>query len=331
MRSKVLSQGAIVVAVLCCCAGAYAQCVVTEDLSGVQCQTLLAGQTIDAGAVCVEVLGSDLLVTYVTDNGWELVETHTWVGDSLGKLPQTKQGNPVPGRFPYQSGDISGATSHTVVIPLAVLGIDCDLNASDTTLFVAAHAALQKPGGAGGGTQTETGWADGDRFVDKGNWGTYFSTVVSCDCETPPSGKCETAFAQGGACFLDLNLNGVTFNRWGWTVGPLAAGAYSFPIYAGAGQCDVTKGTLVGSLEVYYSNGVADVYFLMNSGFTLDETHLYIGNDILPKNNGEYTVAPGQYPRQHGDLNGVTSDNYLQWEDISGEIYVVAHAVVCGL
>ena len=56
---------------------------------------------------------------------------------------------------------------------------------------------------------------------------------------------------------------------------------------------------------------------------------MYVGNEILPRNNSEFTVAPGQYPDIHGDLDGTTTDEY-SIENLSGTIYVVAHAVVCG-
>jgi hypothetical protein len=49
----------------------------------------------------------------------------------------------------------------------------------------------------------------------------------------------------------------------------------------------------------------------------LAETHVYVGNDILPQDNkGGYTVAPGQYQMVTG---------------LSGDIYVVAHASVYGV
>jgi len=105
----------------------------------------------------------------------------------------------------------------------------------------------------------------------------------------------------------------------------------TFDIYAAAGQCDLTAGTLVGTLLVDYSPvaGYAWVTFYMNPPYTMDENHLYVGNEILPRDaNGEYTVAPGQYPYIHEDLDGATTDTYMIW--VSGNIYVVAHAVVCG-
>jgi hypothetical protein len=59
----------------------------------------------------------------------------------------------------------------------------------------------------------------------------------------------------------------------------------------------------------------------------MDETHLYVGNNVLPKKNGSYTVSPGQYPYSH-DLNNAETDQY-EVTGLSGAIYVVAHAVVC--
>lgn len=306
---------------------AQAQCVATADGSGVLCFTLLAGQTIDAGSVCVELDGSNLLVTYQTTGGWELIETHLWVGISLADLPMTKKGNPIPGQFPYVSGDITGQTSYTFTVPVS---ITCP--GDDQMYYMAAHAALQKVNGDGG-YQTETGWSDGDRFTDKGNWGTFSTFTLTCDCDTPPPPpmQCETAFAAGDVCFLDLDLNSDgkgDFNRWGWTNGPLSEGSYAFDIYAGAGQCDIEKGTHVGTLSVVYGNGIATVTFDMFAGYAMNETHLYVGNDILPKDKGEYTVAPGQYPDIHEELGGASSDSYTV-EGLSGDIYVVAHAVVC--
>jgi hypothetical protein len=115
--------------------------------------------------------------------------------------------------------------------------------------------------------------------------------------ETVPA-QTETAFAFGGdyaTCFLDIDNDGDgegDFSRWGWTNGPLPAGSYEFDIYAAAGQCDL-------------------------SPYSLAETHVYVGNDILPQDNkGGYTVAPGQYQMVTG---------------LSGDIYVVAHASVYGV
>lgn len=147
--------------------------------------------------------------------------------------------------------------------------------------------------------------------------------------ESEDEESCETLFAIGGednsTCFLDDG-----FNRWGWTIGPLTGGDYTFDLYSGAGQCDTDKGTLVGSLSVNYDETLEtiEIDFTMQEGYTLNETHLYVGNDPYPTGqNGQNTVAPGQYPYQN-QLDGASSDSY-SLEGISGEIYVIAHGVVC--
>lgn len=155
-------------------------------------------------------------------------------------------------------------------------------------------------------------------------------------CE-PENGKCETAFARKtyleyAHCFLDLDLDNdgtKDFDRWGWTNGIIPAGSTTYyNIYAGAGQCDVSKGTLVGEMRVEYYNGTAKVYIEMNDSYTMDETHLYIGSDKVPLNNGTPTVAPGQYPYSH-DLDDEDSD-YYEVSGLSGGVYIILHAVVCG-
>lgn len=316
-------------------ADAPAQCVVTSDGSGVACQTLYAGQTIDAGSVCVEVVGTNLVVTYTTTGGWELVETHVWIGTNLANMPQTRAGNPKVGNFPYHSGDISGETSWTLSVPLTNLGFTCP--SPNTVYYIAAHAALRKPDGSGG-YQTETGWSDGSRFVTKGNWGTYSTVTLTCDCVTapPPEDKCETAFAYGGSgatCFLDIDEDGDgknDFNRWGWTNLIPGPGIYNFDIYAGAGQCDLSKGTLVGTLTVVYDGSTASISYTTSGPFWMEEVHLYVGTEILARDvNADFTVAPGQYPLVDDFVGTKTSVMHQVTGLAGGAIYVVAHAVVC--
>jgi hypothetical protein len=139
----------------------------------------------------------------------------------------------------------------------------------------------------------------------------------------PPQEVCETAYAYGGSyatCFL--NLSPISANNWGWTnnVGP---GTYNWPIYAGAGQCDISKGTLVGNLNVVYSGGTVTITYQLNPGYTLDETHVWIGTNgnKLPWKNGKWETAPGQF-----NYNGM---NPVVKSGLSGNIWIAAHAGVC--
>jgi hypothetical protein len=132
------------------------------------------------------------------------------------------------------------------------------------------------------------------------------------ECE--PELACETAFARGtdgNTCFLDATPE---FSRWGWTIGPLTEGDYTYDVWAAAGQCDTDKGELVGTVDVSYSAGIVTVTYNIDPAYTVEETHTYAGNAMFPTKNGNPTVAPGQYSIA---------------EDLDGEIYVIAHAVVC--
>ncbi len=290
--------------------------------------TLFAGQTIDVGDVCVDVINNELCVTYTTTDGWELTEAHLWVGEIKSHMPSTRKGNPQVGHFPHHSGDITGTTTHTFYIPIADLGGEPYV--CNKTFHIAAHAALRKDLGSGN-YQIETGWGDGERMVERGNWATTFSIILLCSGVPPNHVTTDDAFGYDenyATCFLDPIIDG--FDNWGWTNGPLATGSYLLNIYAGAGGCVLLNGTLVGTLTINYDGSTATVTYNMDVAFLLIETNLYVGNDILPINTlGLQTIWPKDYPYHHTDLYGSTSDTYTI-TGLTGDIYVVAHAVVCG-
>lgn len=139
------------------------------------------------------------------------------------------------------------------------------------------------------------------------------SVFIPFELECEPEPSCETAFARGtdgNTCFI-----GEGFSRWGWSIGPLADGTEeSYDVYAGAGQCDIGKAEWVGTVDVSYVDGVVSVTYNIDDSYTVSETHTYAGSTMFPYNNGEATVAPGQY--------------YIE-DNLEGPIYVIAHAEVC--
>jgi|GEM_PF-2905179 len=143
------------------------------------------------------------------------------------------------------------------------------------------------------------------------------------DTTTDGIDSCETAYAVGDATFQSL----MNTPRWGWSLGALGEGVHTTDIYAGAGQNDLTKGTKVGTLQVDYDGSTAIVTYTMDAGFSMNETHLYVGSDALPSKNGKSTVAPGQYGHQN-TLSAATTDTF-EVTGLQGDIYVVAHAVTC--
>jgi hypothetical protein len=124
----------------------------------------------------------------------------------------------------------------------------------------------------------------------------------------------ETAYAKGGGalCFIEEG-----FANWGWT-NPITPGTYDWDLWAGAGQCDTSKGTLVGSVTVDYDGVYVDVTYNVDFPYLLKETHVYAGYTMLPqvKRGKEMvdTVAPGSYYNA-GPFDG-------------SAVYVIAHANV---
>ncbi len=207
-----------------------------------------------------------------------------------------------------------------------------DVSQEENCFYVVVHALVRIPTG------------EVVNVFVQGNYKTtgYFFEYCKQTCEPPPPlGGCETAYAFGDQyayCFRDINKKtglynpsgpqNKNFSQWGWT-NEISVGSYNFEIWAGAGQCNLSNGTLVGYLSIDYAGGSATMTYNMINGYVLTETHAYIGDDLVPrKNNGKPTVAPGQYPKKHENLNGATSDTYV-FHNLSGDVYVIAHGVVC--
>ena len=111
---------------------------------------LIAGRHIDAGDVLVWNDTDSLYIQYVTEDGWCLTETHLHVAVSLDGIPQTKKGNPIPGKFEYKSRHPSCVTELQYKIPLD--GGAC------SPLYIAAQAEVVRK------CQSETAWGEGLDF-----------------------------------------------------------------------------------------------------------------------------------------------------------------------
>ena len=139
----------------------------------------------------------------------------------------------------------------------------------------------------------------------------------------------ETAFAKGDVCFLTEG-----FNRWGWRTEfaqqSLGDDPYEMELWMGAGQCDTTKGTLVGSVFVSYIGDEVTVMYVMDPGFSLTSVHTYVGCDgqPYPLKKGVQTVAPGQYNYGSPSLDYVSTVTVTFITDGSGDpVNVIAHAM----
>lgn len=286
------------------------------------CHVMLAGQHIPAGQICLEVdkTQENLLVSYEMEDGWQLVEAHLWAGLNLADMPQTKNGSPRIGNFPYVSGSIPGAEGHTFTVPLSAFGPE---QPCDVTGLLAAHAALRKD--LGGGTyQTETGWLEGGLIAAKGSWAMKSEVFFTCPADPEPeqpavATTCETAYAFGDKTFKEV----LDSPRWGWQITVPADSEMTQPIYAAAGGGNTSKGSEVGSLEVSYKDGMVRVAYAMKDGFAMDEVHLYVGENNLP------SLAPGSYTVKNEELADGSRVVYT-FNESAPSVNMVAHAVVCG-
>jgi len=124
------------------------------------CVDLVAGQFYDVGEVCVWHDVDYLYVRYETIGGiWPLNITHLAVEESSpDDIPQ-KNGNPIPGQFPYTEPWDSGPNFDTYRIPLVAAPI---LSSNGKKVLVPGH-----------------NWAEGDTLYIAAH-----SVVGICDCES---------------------------------------------------------------------------------------------------------------------------------------------------
>ena len=165
---------------------------------------------------------------------------------------------------------------------------------------------------------------DGDGEIDE-----------DLNCGSDTIDECQTAFsrlASDNAICFD-NVPGFSSPRWGWTnLMPSTNGTTTLDLYAGAAQCDISKGALIGEVQVTYDNGSIDVAVSTVSGVIMNELQLYAGSEELPRDNqGDFTVAPGQYPYKYEPGNEFTSYTF-SGIDVNGAnngYYLILHSEVC--
>lgn len=316
------------------------------------CVPLLAGREIEAGTVCTSIdnsvdtasecgAGSTgvMNVTYETTGGWQLTLARMAVGTGLEDIPTNRRGKAKRNMFPYNSGDITGATTHTFAVPLCELGLDGADDVCDPVLaHISNEAQLRKPKDRNNKFQRKTAWGDGERLGHRWRHGKYYTMALECVADEPPPPPlegCETAFAQGpgSTCFLgaDLDGDGIDdgFANWGWTNPVQPDTSTQWPVYAAVGGCDPAGGQLVGNLSVDYTGSTAVVTFDHVGDVVLDENQIYVGTEPLPRDvDGQYSINPADFTVAV-DLDGTTFSSST-FTDLSGPIYVSYHAIACG-
>lgn len=133
-------------------------------------------------------------------------------------------------------------------------------------------------------------------------------------------------------CFLGEDFAEYDFNQWGWTNGALAPNeefTSHYELWTNVDGCGIEGATKVGYINMQYSGGTATAVITMIGDYTMSEARMYIGNDILPVVDGNYTVDPADYPYVHAGLGGATTDTFTV-NGLNGDIYIIGYVVLGG-
>ena len=136
---------------------------------------------------------------------------------------------------------------------------------------------------------------------------------------------CDTTF-MFGEYELNEDFDGINAERWGWANLIEGDGTYIRDLWAGAGQNDTDKGTLVGRVIYVVDGDEVLVTIDLAEENTLTETHIYLDGDE-PAVNG-----PGEYGNTNEGIEENSVVYNLEVEDINedGSFWIIVHAEVCG-
>ena len=134
---------------------------------------LYAGQHTIVGEVEVLHAGgsSTVTITYRTDDGWEIKNTHLGVVKDFDDFPTTKKGNPKVGHLGREGLD--GCRRPTTKTDTMV-EYEVDIGAGYTgPLYIAAHAVVWHPC-----LGEETAWGNTGTSFPGNNWALYFVVEI---------------------------------------------------------------------------------------------------------------------------------------------------------
>ena len=123
------------------------------------------GDQIDVGDLSVSYDGSNLNIVFTTVDGWEMDETHLYVGAAA----PTKSS---PGKFPYKHEELGWVTSDSYSIALAP-GDYYIAAQAEVRLWLYYDEILQE-----NVYRYESLWAEGSRFGKGTNWAMCFQVTI---------------------------------------------------------------------------------------------------------------------------------------------------------
>lgn len=284
------------------------------------------------GKIDLTVTGGKAPFTYVWSNGA--------ITEDLDNVPAGEYSVHV-----YDADQCSALVEDIMVLQPAS-GISASSIVTDISVFGAHDGAIDVT--VSGGTAPYTYlWNNDETTQDLTNLGPGTYSVIITDangCNTAlreilveePQEVKWVAFARKTYpemvhCFLDDPLlDQYEFTQWGWTNGALAPSETfisTYELFTNVSGCDVSKATKVGEMKVHYFEGTATATITLNNGYTMKESRMYIGNDMLPKFEGDFTVDPAHYPFVHTGLGTAASDAFTV-NGLSGNVYIIGYVVL---
>jgi hypothetical protein len=198
--------------------------------------SLLAGQHINVGTVQVKNDETNVYITTSTvGSDWYMRGTHLIVGTTPATIGAGK--TPSPGKFPYKTAYNSALQVVTYTFAKADL---------PTSFYFAFHAEMVRINENNGLIlQTESAWANGQKFVSKGSWATFSGPYTIQECTIDQIEEEVVCYSSETAWAGNSKGNG---SAW-WYIFD-ASGSTVQNIYAGQ---KLTDGTIT------YSNGILTI------------------------------------------------------------------------
>ena len=149
-----------------------------------ECHDVVAGDSMIVGSMCVDMSGdsSMLEISFDAADGWGLVTTEFWVGDSIAGVPKDEDGGLDVERFPCCWCNSTGEKTHSTHVDFKWSYL-CEEETGFSLAFVAqlTFGKLTKSGKVLEGTEMATFATEHCMETVEGSFG-WIGVPVVCDC-----------------------------------------------------------------------------------------------------------------------------------------------------
>ena len=151
-------------------------------------------------------------------------------------------------------------------------------------------------------------------------------TVYAYDSRNPLRNFCLIEFGSAddmGWAVLNFNINKDFVN-----------GEITLDLYAGATDCNLNNGIIVGEIIMKYKSinneHIISMTYIVDQPFDFTQVNAYAGYGLLPFNDdGIHTTIPKDFPKSYSNDDGFSSYSFdFVIENINENFNIIAHSVV---